>query len=221
MDTKVTSIHAFRSDGWEGRRRLTAGVVAAAVFALTVVVAWEAFRPPTTEPAPPGAGLPDEWARCTNGALGYSIGYPGDWFTTDVFDGTQDPSNACRWFSPEPFGPDGNVVSEGWGFPLEVAVRGPFERQVAQTLDPELAEPVVEEDVTVDGRRALRVEYSTLVDVIAEPGLHYAYLIELDADTTLVVHTTETRGIADDDAEYQGFRTLVDRAVETIRFTEP
>lgn len=216
MDTKVTSIHAFRSDGWEGRRRLTAGLLAAAVFALTVVVAWEAFRPPTTQPAPPGAGLPEGWTRCTNEALGYSIGYPADWFTTDVFDGTQDPANACRWFSSEPFGPEGNVVSEGWGYPLEVAIGGPYEQQVAQTLDPQVAESVVEEEVVVDGHRALRVEYDTLVDMLADLGLHYAYVIEVDPETTLIVHTTETRGIVGDYAEN---REIVDRAVDTLRFT--
>ena len=41
----------------------------------------------------------------------------------------------------------------------------------------------------------MRVEYETLTDLIAEPGLHYEYLIELDAETTLIVHTTETRGV--------------------------
>jgi len=55
-----------------------------------------------------------------------------------------------------------------------------------------------------------------LVDVIAEPGLHYVYLIELDPDTTLIVHTTATRGFAD---VYEENRVVVDRAVSTLRFT--
>jgi hypothetical protein len=219
MDTKVTSIETFRDEGWERRRRLTAGLVAAAVFALTVVVVWEAFRPATTVPAPP-AGLPEGWVRCTNSVLGYSIGYPGGWSTTDVFDGQADPANACQWFRPQAFGPEGNVVPEGWGFPLEVAIGGPFEQQVEQTLDPTYAEPVVEEDVVVDGHRALRVEYDMFDDPLAEPGLHYAYLIEVDAETTLIVHTTETRGIAEDYDQYRAYRTIVDQAVETLRFTD-
>jgi hypothetical protein len=215
MDTNITSIDAFRPPGWQQRRRITAGLVAAAVVALTVVVAWEAFRVPTTVIAPPGS-LPAGWERCTNGALGYSIGYPGDWFTTDVFDGAPDPANACQWFSPDPFGPQGNVVPEGWGYPLEVAIRGPFDDVLAQETDAELANVLVEEELLVDGHRAVRLEYETLIDEIAETGLHYEYVIELDDETTLIVHTTATRGIAGD---YPENKTVVDDAVDALRFS--
>jgi hypothetical protein len=215
MDTNITSIAAFRTPGWEGRRRLAAGLVAAAVVALVAVVAWRSFQPATTK-LPIGTDVPPGWERCTNEALGYSIGYPGAWHTTDVFDGEQDPANACRWFSPQPFGAEGNVVAEGWGYPLEVAAGGPFDREVRQTLDPEVARTVVEEDLLVDGHRAVRLEYETLVDLIADTGLHYQYVIEIDPKTTLIVHTTETRGI---EGDYQDNRTVVDQAVETLRFT--
>jgi hypothetical protein len=216
MDTNITSIDAFRPPGWQQRRRITAGLVAAAVVALTVVVAWEAFRVPTTV-ITPAASLPAGWERCTNGALGYSIGYPGDWFTTDVFDGASDPANACQWFSPDPFGPQGNVVAEGWGYPLEVAVRtGSFDQVLSQETDPGQAEVLVEEELFVDGHRAVRLEIETLIDVVAETGLHYEYLIELDAETTLIVHTTATRGIVGD---YEENKTVVDEAFDTLRFT--
>lgn len=217
MDAKVTSIEVFRNEGWERRRRLTAGLVAAAVFALTVVVVWEAFRPATTVPAPPAA-LPDGWVRCTNSVLGYSIGYPGAWHTTDVLIGQQDPANACQWFTPQPFDPEqGNVVSEGWGYPLEVGVRGPFEQALAQETDPELARVLVQEELTLDGHRAVRLEYETVVDLIADTGLHYEYVVELDADTTLIVHTTETRGI---EGSYEANKTRVDEAADTLRFSD-
>jgi hypothetical protein len=218
MDTNITSIDAFRPPGWQQRRRITAGLVAAAVVALTVVVAWEAFRVPTTVITPP-ADLPAGWERCTNGALGYSIGHPDDWFTTDVFDGQADPANACRWFSPDPFGPDGNVVAEGWGYPLEVAVRaGSFDQVLAQETDPGQADVLLEEELLVDGHRAVRLEYETLIDVVADTGLHYEYVIELDAETTLIVHTTATRGIAGD---FQENKTVVDEAFDTLRFSAP
>jgi hypothetical protein len=217
MDTNITSIDAFRTPGWQQRRRITAGLVAAAVVALTVVVAWEAFRAPTIVPAPPGS-LPAGWERCTNAALGYSIGYPGDWFTTDVFDGQADPANACRWFSPDPFGPDGNVVVEGWGYPLEIGVGGSFDQELQGVLDPELARVLQQEELVVEGHRAVRIEYETLIDVVAETGLHYQYLVELDPETTLIVHTTETRGITGD---YQENKTVVDEAVDTLRFPSP
>jgi hypothetical protein len=217
MDTNITSIDAFRAPGWGPRRRITAGLVAAAVVALTVVVAWEAFRVPTTVITPPGS-LPAGWERCTNGALGYSIGYPGDWFTTDVFDGQADPANACQWFSPDPFGQQGNVVPEGWGYPLEVAIRGPFDEVLAQESDPVQADVLLEEELLVDGHRAVRLEYETLIDVVADTGLHYEYVIELDAETTLIVHTTETRGIAGEYQEKEN-KTVVDEAVDTLRFS--
>lgn len=217
MDTNVGSVVAFRKQGSAQRRRVAAGLLAAAVVALTTVVAWRAFRDVSPEPLPPGTNqnVPDGWVRCTNSVLGYSMGYPGEWHTTDVFMGEQDPSNACRWFSPTPFGAEGNVVSEGWGYPLEVAVRGPIEQQLAQVLDPEVARTLTQEELVVDGHRAVRVEYETLTDLIGEPGLHYEYLVELDPETTLIVHTTATRGVG---GVYEENRTVVDLAFDTLRF---
>lgn len=213
VDTSIGSVVAFRTPGWQQRRRITAGLVAAAVVALTVVVAWEAFRVPTTVITPP-VGLPAGWERCTNGALGYSMGYPGDWFTTDVFDGEADPANACRWFSPTPFdATQGNVVTEGWGYPLEVGIGGPLEREVRQALDSDVSRTLLEEELVVDGHPAVRLEYETLIDLIGEPGLHYEYVIELDRNTTLIVHTTATRGV---EGVYEENKTVVDRAVDSL-----
>jgi hypothetical protein len=178
-------------------------------------VVWRAFRDAPPQPLPTGTDtdMPDGWVRCTNGSVGYSIGYPGEWHTTDVLLGEQDASNACRWFSPTPFEPEGNVVSEGWGYPLEVAIRGRFDQQLAQVSDPEVARILVQEELVVDGHRAVRLEYRTLIDLIGEPGLHYQYLIELDPETTLIVHTTETRGV---EGGYEENRTVVDLAVDTL-----
>jgi hypothetical protein len=216
MDTNVGSVVAFRKQGSEQRRRVAAGLLAAAVVALTIVVGWRAFREASPEPLPPGTdtNMPDGWVRCTNTAVGYSIGHPGEWHTTDAFMGEQDPSNACQWFSPTPFGPEGNVVSEGWGYPLEVAIRGPFDQQLDQVRDPEVARILVQEELVVDGHRAVRIEYETLVDLIGEPGLHYEYVIEVDPETTLIVHTTATRGV---EGVYEENRTVVDLAVDTLR----
>lgn len=215
MDTNIASVVAFQGRRSEQRRRVAAGLLAAAVFTLAVVVAWRAFRDGPVEPLPTASDVLVGWVRCTNGALGYSIGYPGEWHTTDVLNGDQDPSYACRWFSPDPFGAEGNVVAEGWGYPLEVATGGPFDRELQQTLDPEVARTLVQEELVMDGHQAVRLEYESLVDVIGEPGLHYQYLIELDPETTLIVHTTATRGVA---GVYEENRRIVDQAVETLRF---
>ena len=218
MDMKVTSIDTFRGPGYDRRRRLAAALVAAAVVAATVVAIWESFQTAPINRAPVGA-MPDGWVPCTNGVLGYSIGYPGEWHTTDMLIGEQDPSYACQWFSPDPFGAEGNVVTEGWGYPLEVGIRSvPFDQQLAQTVDPEAARVITQEELVIDGHRAVRLEYETLVDLIADTGLHYEYLIELDPETSLVVHTTETRGIAGD---YEENKTIVDDAVDTLLFSDP
>ena len=154
VDTNIGTVVAFRKQGSEQRRRVAAGLLAAAVVALMVVVAWRAFRDASPEPLPTGTDttMPDGWVRCTNTAVGYSIGYPGEWHTTDVFMGEQDPSNACQWFSPTPFGPEGNVVSEGWGYPLEVAIRGPFDQQLAAGARSRGGPDVLmQEELVVDG----------------------------------------------------------------------
>jgi hypothetical protein len=214
VDTNIASVVAFRRRGSEQRRRVAAGLVAAAVFALTIVVAWRAFRDAQIEPLPP-ADVPAGWVRCTNSAFGYSIGYPGMWHTTDVLLGDHDPAHACRWFSADPFGPQGNEVTEGWGYPLEVGIGGPLDRELRQTLDPDVARILVQEELVVDGHRAVRLEYETLIDLIADAGRHYEYVIELDPETTLIVHTTATRGV---EGVYEENRRIVDRAVDTLRF---
>ena len=64
----------------------------------------------------------------------------------------------------------------------------------------------------------MRIEYETLVDLVADAGLHYQYMIELNPETTLIVHTTETRGMVGD---YEDNSRIVDRAVESLRFAQP
>jgi hypothetical protein len=208
------SVTVFRPRGSQARRRVAAGLVAAAVFALAGVIVWEASRA-TAPPKQTAVDVPDGWERCTNAAQRYSIAYPGDWYTTDVFDGSQDPASACQWFSPEPFGPQGNVVPEGWGYPLEVAIRGPFDDERTQETDPEAVDVLVDEDLLIQGHRAVRLEYETVNDVVGENGLHYEYVIEFDPETTLIVHTTATRGVV---GVYAENKVVVDRAVDTLRF---
>jgi hypothetical protein len=213
VDANIGSVVAFRKPGSDQRRRAAAGLVAAAVFALMIVVAWSTFRP-TQVPPPLVGNLPPGWQRCDNFVFHYSIGYPDDWHTTDILTGNQKPSYACRWFSPTPFDPtQGNVVTEGWGYPLEVGIGGSFDQELRNLLDPEVARILTREDLVVDGHRAVRLEYETLIDLIGEPGLHYEYVIELDRGTTLIVHTTATRGV---EGVYEENKTVVDRAVDSL-----
>ena len=212
------SVIAFRPRGAQVRRRVAAGLLAAAVFAVTAVVVWEASRSAVVpRPKPPqGVTIPAGWENCTNTSRGYSIAFPGDWHTTDVFDGVADPANACQWFSPDPFGPQGNVVPEGWAYPLELVFRqGSFDQVLEERRDPELADVLLEEELFVKGHRAVRLEKETLIDLIADTGLHYEYVIEVDPETTLIVHTTATRGVA---GVYADNKVVVDRAVDTLQF---
>ena len=216
VDANVSSFEGFRTRRQEVRRRLAAGLVAAAVVAAVAVVAWRSFQTAPTK-APIGTEqLPSGWERCTNDVVGYSIGFPGDWHTTHVFDGEADLANACRWFSAEPFGPRGNVVAEGWGYPLEVAMGGTIDQELLDLRALE-ARILQEEPAVIDGHPAVRLEYETESDPVADPGRHYQYVIELDEETSLIVHTTDTRGIVGD---YERNRTVVDIAAESVRFTK-
>ena len=213
LDSNIGSVVAFRKQGSDQRSRIAAGLVAAAVFALAIVVVWSAFRPAQVSP-PVASNLPPGWQRCDNFVFHYSIGYPGDWHTTDILTGNQKPSYACRWFSPTPFdATQGNVVTEGWGYPLEVRIAGAIDQELRQTIDPDVARVLTQEELVVDGHPAVRLEYETLVDVIGEPGLHYEYVIELDRNTTLIVHTTATRGV---EGVYEENKTVVDRAADSL-----
>jgi hypothetical protein len=206
--------------------RLAAVAVAALVALLAGVLVWRAFRPaPPTQPAE----LPAGWVRCTNDVEGYSIGHPGAWFTTDILIGERDPAYACRWFSREPFDlvddrgrPQGNVVTEGDGYPLEVGIGGAFDQELQIRTDPERADVSVQRELTIEGRRAVLLEYVTLIDLIQDLGRHYEYLIELDEERTLIVHTTDVRGISGPDGRlYDEHTRIVDQAVETLRFADP
>jgi hypothetical protein len=66
----------------------TRAVVTAAI-ALVVLTGgsllWIACEPadqagPSATPEPQATALPDGWVRCMNAEVGFSIGYPADWF---------------------------------------------------------------------------------------------------------------------------------------------
>ncbi len=204
----------------EWPRRLAAAAVAVAVFFLGTILVWRGFRsPPRPIATPAPAVLPAGWERCTNGVLGYSIGYPGDWFTTDVLNGEQDPRYACLWFDPVPFKEAGNVVAEGFAYPLEVGVRiGGF----ADVLADETTGGVrvlLKENTSVGDHRAVRLEVEFGDSPIVPAGTRlYEYVVELTPNRTLRIFTADQRGIA---GTYEENRSVVDLAASTIRFSDP
>lgn len=203
----------------EWPRRLVAVAVAVAVFFLGTILVWRGFRPsPETLPTPAPAVLPDGWESCANEVVGYSIGYPGEWFTTDVLNGEQDPRYACRWFDPAPFDESGNVVSEGFAYPLEVGVRiGGLDDVLADETTGGV-QVLMTEDTTVGGRRAVRLEVEFGDGPILPAGTRlYEYLIELTPESTLRIFTADQPGVA---WTFDENRSIVDLAASTIRFAD-
>jgi hypothetical protein len=188
------------------------------VFALAAIPLWRALRPaPPTAPVP--AALPDGWERCTNDAVGYSIGYPGDWFTTDVLNGKRSPTFACQWFATTPFGEAGNEVLDGYGYPLEVRVRDARLDDVVSDMTGEGVKVIWSEAVDVDGHRAVLLEIEFRDSPLVDAGSRlYAYVVELQPERTLTVLTFDPPARPDD---YNEHRRIVDLAVGTLRFADP
>ncbi len=216
-----TEVVAFEPRRPEWRRRLAAAAVAAAVSVLAGILVWRAFAPTPTPPiVPKPLDVPAGWERCENPVVGYTIGYPGEYFTTDVLSGEQDPSFACRWFLTEPFGPDGSQVLDGYGYPLEVGYRTQgLDVVVADQTNDESVRVLSTETTSVAGHRAVRLEVEFTNSVLIAPGtVLYEYAIELMPDRTLVVLTVDQQGIP---GTYQENRRVVDLAVSTLRFADP
>lgn len=209
-------VAAFRP-GPAWRRRAATVALAAAVFALAAIPLWRALRPAPAQPVP--AVLPEGWERCTNDAVGYSIGYPGDWFTTDVLNGKRSPAFACRWFATRPFGEAGNEVLDGYGYPLEVSVRDARFDVVVSEMTGEGIRVISSEAVDVDGHRAVRLEIEFRDSPLVDAGSRlYAYVVELQPTRTLKVLTFDAPGRPDD---YNEDRRIVDLAVGTLQFADP
>ena len=202
--------------GW--RRRAATVTLAAAVFALATIPLWRALRPAAPiEPVP--AALPQGWERCTNDAVGYSIWYPGDWFTTDVLNGERSPAYACRWFATEPFGAAGNEVLDGYGYPLEVSVRDARLDAVVSEMTAEGVNVISSEAVDVEGHQAVRLEIEFRDSPSVDAGSRlYAYVVELQPKRTLTILTFDPPGRPDD---YDEHRRIVDQAVGTLQFADP
>jgi hypothetical protein len=201
--------------GW--RRRAATVAVAAAVFALAAIPLWRTLRPaPPTAPVP--AALPEGWDRCTNDAVGYSIGYPGDWFTTDALNGQRSAAFACRWFATEPFGAAGNEVLDGYGYPLEVSVRDARLDDAVSEMTGEGVKVISSEVVDVEGHRAVHLEIEFRDSPLVDAGSRlYAYVVELQPKRTVSVLTFDPPGGPDG---YNEDRRIVDLAVGTLQFAD-
>jgi len=205
----------LRGGGGEG----SAGV--AATSGATPGASVASVPPPASvspTPQASGAVIPEGWQACANPLLGYSIGYPGGWYTTDrvkLPNGrfVSKPVVACSYFNPEPF-------QIWWGTepPTTALVveseRQNLQRTVLSRSDPRYLSVLSREDTTVAGMPALQFEVSQVGEGYYPKGtLEYMYIIGLDPAHTLVVSTMFFPGSR---VDYPAYKTIVDQAVQTV-----
>ncbi|GAB2693236.1 hypothetical protein [Thalassiella azotivora] len=155
---------------------------------------------PTTTPTQDGPEL----TRCDN-PEGFSIAYPEDWSTN-----SGDVVAACSQFHPEPFdvpaGTDERVAAV-------VAYVDPVPFDVA--TDPGAATDVDRTPTTVDGRQAVRLEYTATGDALWPAGTPVTlYAVDLTTesqDRTLFLTTVGTP-----DMQYEQNQDVLDRMVGTL-----
>jgi hypothetical protein len=164
--------------------------------------------------------LPPGWSRCTNAERrfrGYSIGYPGGWYTTHLT-----PEQACEYFDPEPF-----EILEGTEFPptaLFVTVTlEPLDTYVDQLTDPMFFDTIRREDTTVAGQPAVLVETVATGEGESEPGeRRYGYVVDISCINNQCVKSGRVfvalaTGLPGDE-RYDEFRSVTDEVVRTVRF---
>ena len=152
--------------------------------------------------------VPPGWSTCANMRRGYSIAYPGGWYTTHLR-----PSQACEYFDPEPF-----EIIPGTEFPPTGLFAFFSTQSVDEYLepltDPMFYETLRREETTVNGRPAVFVETSSTGQGESEPGERtYGYVIDRNGRAFAVLAI----GLPADE-RYEEFKAVADRAVETVRF---
>lgn len=162
-----------------------------------------------SESGDPDEGPPALAQECTNPADGYTIGYPAGWHTKGE-DGQTEP---CGWFHPEPFElPQEQEVTDkavsAYVDPI------PFE----DSRDPDdlaTASVLVDEQRTVDGRRAVRTEtVANGQGMYPEGTRHYSYRIDVGEGETMLVSTHSHVP----EIDYEDAKAVVDRMVDSLRF---
>ena len=165
---------------------------------------------PTTSAAPSqAASLPSGWDLCANAESGYEIGYPANWYTTEL-----NPEQACQQFDPMAF-----TIPEGGEYPMTAlnAV------QTQYLFDPGRSGPgmscsslQLREPTTVGGRQAVRFEERLNGDgMYADGTMRYGYVSDRDG-LEFTVFTMAGPSVSADD--YAAWKAVVDQAVETLHF---
>lgn len=166
-----------------------------------------ASRTPSADPASDTDATGQERATCEGDEHGvtYRVRYPADWWASGGGDGA-----ACRWFHPEPFDlPEARDVPE---IAIMVRVRdAAFDD--ARRLDSEQHELLSEEELTVDGRRAVAQEYALRGAGLYPEGTRISrYAVDVDGRT--LYGTTADAGVVQ--ADYDESRAVLEALMRDL-----
>lgn len=129
---------------------------------------------PTATTAEPSAVTLDQ--RC-QGPAGFSVARPVDWFTNE-----EPAPELCAWFGPSPVevpsAPGGDVLA-----PVGLSVQDGVDVATVSAPDPGVETVTDRRETTVDGRRAFRLESTTVDEGVFPAGTRTVYwAVELPPD---------------------------------------
>ena len=152
-------------------------------------------------PPASGSSLPPGWRRCVNPVENYSIGYPRNWYTTQIR-----PEEVCAQFHPSRF-----TIPLESEYPL-TALNAKRVPALPSRTDTEFERTLRWEKTTVAGRQAVRFETaSTGAGLYLAGTRQYGYVIRL-GDGLISIHTTAEPG----ETRYAAWKTVVNKAARTL-----
>ncbi len=194
---------------------LIVGLIGVAAF----VFAREALRPGGVVPGlPPSASsgstsgqIPAGWQTCSRPDLGFSIAYPGSWYTPGRGDAATSPSHSrfeCLLLEPKPF----EVPPENAPVALVVSLsRQSFSRTLSDDTDPRYVQVLFQHDTQIAGARAVRLETEATGRGSEDRGTNdYDYIVDLGSRGAITVGTTSLAG------PYEADKSVVDQAAASL-----
>lgn len=142
---------------------------------------------------------------CPNQEIGFTIEYPAGWHTNPG-----DAMPQCSLFDPDPI-----EIEPATELPFDIAVAMRHETTPLATLTGEQRgrRVLLQEDTSVNGRRAARMEIETTEDLLRPAGSRtYGYYVDLE-DATLVAETHDVGELA-----YDRKQRILDAMVATLHF---
>jgi len=160
-----------------------------------------AHSPPATGPSSPHG-----WRRCVNSVENFSIGYPRNWYTTQIR-----PEEVCVQFHPNRF-----TIPLESEYPLTALNAKPVSAMPSRAHT-QFERVLLWKKTTVAGRNAVRFETSSTGAGQSLAGTkQYGYVVRL-GHGLISVHTTAEPG----ETRYAAWKTVVNKAVRTLAPARP